>query len=119
MRCDGGPDETRHLTGLLISNSRYVGPFMGFPSSTLFDGVCHTLEMEAGRFGQVLHNLSSLTSLRFYEPGARQDVRAISLVFDQPALLKIDGELLDGIIAIDAVVQGGAITFRVPADSHA
>ena len=117
--CDDEPRESTRLTGFVISNSRFVGPFMGFPSSSLFDGVCHTIEMRAGRMGQTMHNLSSLSGLGFYEPGARRDVRAVAVALGRPALLKIDGEVRSGVMEIDARVQRHAVTFRVPPAQHA
>jgi len=115
LRCDGGESESLELTGLVISNSRYVGPFLGFPSSDLYDGTCHTVEMRVGRLRQTLHNLSSLTGVGFYEPLIRRDVRSVDVRLDEPALLKIDGELKLGVREIHSRVQPAAVTFRVPA----
>jgi diacylglycerol kinase (ATP) len=119
LRRDGAHAETIRLTGFIISNSRYVGPFMGFPASKLSDGVFHTIEMRSGRVRQAVHNVSSLTGLGFYEPGVRRDVRSVDARFDAPALLKIDGEIRSGVIAIEARVERGAVTFRVPPLPHA
>ena len=117
--CDGTFDEDAcELTGLVISNSRYVGPFLGFPSSNLFDGVCHTVEMRVGRARQVLHNLSSLSGLGFYEPVARRDLRTIHVVLDRPALLKIDGEMRAGVRELRVRLQPAAVTFRLPAPNR-
>ena len=119
LRCDEVNVEAADLTGFVISNSRYVGPFMGFPSSRLSDGVFHTVEMRAGPLGQALHNVSSLSGLGFYEPVVRRDVKAVEVLLDAPALLKIDGEIRCDVVAIDVRVQPGAVTFRVPAAPHA
>jgi diacylglycerol kinase (ATP) len=118
LQCDDEAEASASVTGLIISNSRYVGPFLGFPSSSLFDGVCHTIEMRAGRIRQTLHNFSSLTGLGFYEPGVRKDVRSISIDLDAPALLKIDGELRTGVQEIRVRLLRSAATFRVPGASH-
>ena len=115
MRCDDGMEESSELTGLVISNSRYVGPFLGFPSSNLFDGVCHVLEMRAGKIRQTVHNVSSLSGVGFYNPGRQRDVRSISVLLDRATLLKIDGELRSGLREIHLRVEPAAITFRVPA----
>jgi len=119
LRCDDRPAEATRVTGLVISNSRYVGPFMGFPTSNLSDGVFHTIEMRAGRLLQALHNVSSLSGLGFYEPGVRRDLRSVAVRLDKPALLKIDGEIRTGIVAMDVRIAPGAVTFRVPAPRHA
>jgi hypothetical protein len=116
---EGGAEECWQLTGLVISNSRYVGPFLGFPSSDLADGVCHSVEMRAGRVRQMLHNLSSLSRAGFYEPVTRRDLRRIDALFEKPALLKIDGELRTGVCAIHAAISPAAVTFRVPRPAHA
>lgn len=119
LRCDNAPIEASRLTGFVISNSRYVGPFMGFPASQLSDGVFHTIEMRAGRLRQAMHNLSSLSGLGFYEPGVRKDVRAVAAHLEKPALLKIDGEIRTGVVGIDVRLARGAVTFRVPAAPRA
>lgn len=118
VQSDDERQTSASMTGLVISNSRYVGPFLGFPSSSLFDGVCHTIEMRAGRIRQTLHNLSSLTGLGFYEPGVRKDVRSISIELDVPALLKIDGEVRTGVREIHVRLERAAVTFRVPPPRH-
>ncbi|HEY3885391.1 MAG TPA: diacylglycerol kinase family protein [Vicinamibacterales bacterium] len=119
MRLDDGPETSTRMTGLVISNSRYVGPFLGFPSSSLVDGVFHTIEMRARTLGQTLHNVSALTGLGFYEPGTRRDLRAIAVTLDEPAVLKIDGEIRGGVREICVRIQPSAVTFRVPAAPHA
>ncbi len=119
LRCDDAREETTCVTGFVISNSRYVGPFMGFPTSKLSDGVFHTIEMRAGRFLQALHNVSSLSGLGFYEPGVRRDLRRVDVRFDGPALLKIDGEIRAGVVAMDVRLEPGAVTFRLPPAAHA
>jgi diacylglycerol kinase (ATP) len=115
LQCDDGVGESIDVTGLVISNSRYVGPFLGFPTSDLSDGICHVVELRAGRIRQALHNLSSLSGVGFYEPVKRRDVRSIDVVLDRPALLKIDGELRAGIREVHSRVHPAAVTFRVPA----
>ena len=119
LRCDDEPEEPIRLTGLVISNSRYVGPFMAFPTSTLWDGVFHTIEMRAGRLRQALHNVSSLTRLGFYEPGVRRNVRRVAANLEEAGLLKIDGEIRTGVLGIDVRLEPAAVTFRVPAAPRA
>jgi diacylglycerol kinase family enzyme len=119
MRTDDGPAAVASLTGLIISNSRYVGPFLGFPRADLADGVIHAMELRSNWMGQMAHNLSAVTGLRFYEPGVVRDVRSLRLRLEAPALVKIDGELRGGIREIDVRVLPRAATFRVPADRHA
>ncbi len=118
MRCNEEPEYWTSVSALVISNSRYVGPFLGFPFSSLFDGVFHTIELRARRLRQTLHNLSSLTGLRFYEPGVKKDLRSIDVTLDTPALLKIDGELRTGVQEIRVRLLRSAATFRVPGVSH-
>jgi diacylglycerol kinase family enzyme len=115
MKCDDGAPVAVGLTGLVISNSRYVGPFLGFPASNLFDGVFHTVEMHARGVRQLLHNASSLTGLGFFEPVVKRDLRAVFVALDRPSLLKIDGELREGVREIDVRIEPAAVTFRVPA----
>jgi diacylglycerol kinase family enzyme len=113
VRVDDGAETRELLTGAIVSNSRYVGPFLGFPRASLSDGMFHTMTMRAGLARQLLHNLSSVTRLRFYEPGVTTDMRMIRLRFDAPRLVKIDGELREAVRAIDVRVLPRAATFRV------
>jgi diacylglycerol kinase family enzyme len=115
---DDAPEGPARMTGLIISNSRYVGPFLGFPSADLSDGIFHGMELRARRFHQVLHNLSSVTGLRFYEPVAVRDLRDVRIVLDRPAVLKIDGELREGVREVHVRVLPRAATFRVPTNSR-
>ena len=115
---DGGVMLAVTLTGLILSNSRYVGPFLGFPAADLADGVFHSMEIRSGRLGQTAHNFSSLTGLRLYEPATLRDVRAVRVELSQPALLKIDGELRDAVRTLDVTILPGAVTVRVPAASQ-
>jgi diacylglycerol kinase (ATP) len=115
---DDAAETEARMTGLIISNSRYVGPFLGFPSADLSDGIFHAMELRARRFRQLLHNVSSVTGLRFYEPVTVRDLRDLRLVLDRPALVKIDGELREGVREIRVRVLPRAATFRVPASRH-
>jgi len=114
LRYDMGAEQSTDLTGLVVSNSRYVGPFLGFPASDLSDGICHAVEMRVGTFQQQLHNLSSLSGLGFYEPVTRRDLRCVDLIVDRPTLLKIDGELRTNVCEVHSRVQSGAVVFRLP-----
>ena len=107
------------LTGLIISNSRYVGPFLGFPKADLSDGLFHTMELSSGRLRQLAHNASSVLGLGLYEPVTRRDLQSLRLWFETPELVKIDGELHDAVSEISVNLLPCAATFRVPAPRHA
>ena len=116
VRVDDGEETTIDLTGVIVSNSRYVGPFLGFPRADLGDGVFHTMTLQSARLSQLLHNVSSVTRLRFFEPGVLRDIRTtIHLRLDAPMLVKIDGELRDDIREIDVRLLPRAAIFRVAA----
>ncbi len=51
----------QRLTGLLINNTQHSGNFKAFPQAGLDDGLFDVMEMNAGWFGQNLHNLSVLS----------------------------------------------------------
>lgn len=102
------------VTGLVVSNCRYVGPFLGFPMADLSDGVFDVMQMQSGPLGQTAHNLSTLTGMGFYEPAKVRAVRSVRITLDRPALLKIDGELREGVREVAVVALPGAVTFRVP-----
>lgn len=106
------------LTGLIVSNSRYVGPFLGFPAADLSDGLFHTMELSSGRLRQLAHNASSVLGLGVYEPVARRDLQSLRLWFEAPQLVKIDGELREAVSEISVNLLPRAATFRVPAPRH-
>lgn len=116
---DGETTTATRLTGLVASKSRYVGPFLGFPDARLSDGLLHVMEMRAGPVRQWIHNASAASGYGWYEPVARREVRSLTLTPDDPALIKIDGELRDDVRHIEMKVLSGAATFRVPAPRHA
>jgi diacylglycerol kinase (ATP) len=118
MAPDGEAPCASSLTGVIVSNSKHVGPFLGFPSADLGDGVFHVMEIRAGWIRQCMHNLSSLTGWRFYEPAVVRDLRETHIVLSRPALLKIDGELREGVRELAVKVLPAAVTFRVPRDHH-
>ena len=115
---DGSPEGATRMTGLIVSNSRYVGPFLGFPKADLSDGIFHTMELRANRARQLVHNASSVTGRHFYEPVVLRDLRSLHLRLDEQALVKIDGELRDDVREITVGLLPGAATFRVPARRH-
>ena len=119
LSSDDSSDIEARLTGVIVSNSRYVGPFLGFPNADLADGVFHTMELRSTRWRQLAHNISSVTGLRFYEPVVRRDLRSVRLRLDAPVLVKIDGELRDDVCEITVRLLPRAATFRVPARGHA
>jgi diacylglycerol kinase family enzyme len=116
MSPDGEAPCASSLTGVIVSNSKHVGPFLGFPSADLGDGVFHVMEIRAGWMQQCMHNLSSLTGWRFYEPAVIRDLRETHIVLSRPSLLKIDGELREGVRELAVRVLAAAVTFRVPKD---
>jgi diacylglycerol kinase family enzyme len=118
LTLDGGLPAVSSATGVIVSNSKHVGPFLGFPSASLSDGIVHLMELRAGRLRQVTHNLSALTRLRFYEPAVIREVHELLVELDPPALLQVDGELREGVREIAVQVLPRAGTFRVQAEHH-
>lgn len=109
-----GIDAATPLTGVIVSQSCHVGPFVGFPTADLQDGRFHVMRLRAGRLRQTVHNLSSLTGLRFYEPGVVEETNAIHIAVDAPSLLEIDGEMRNDVMSVSVDARGDGVTIRVP-----
>jgi diacylglycerol kinase family enzyme len=103
------------VTGIIVSQSRYVGPFLGFPRANLGDGLFDVMLLRASWPAQMAHNASSWTRLRFFEPATTVSARHVRVMVAEPALLKIDGETIEGVAEVDVRVRPRATIFRTPA----
>jgi diacylglycerol kinase (ATP) len=115
---DGGPSAATAVTGIIISNTRHIGPFEGFPEANLADGLCDVAELRAGWCGQSLHNLSVLSGWHGYAPAAFRRAKTVVVAPDHPTVVKIDGELRTGVTRVMVSVHPAALTCRVPGPAH-
>ena len=115
---DGEPSAWRSRTGLIISNTRHIGPFEAFPEAVLNDGLCDVMELQAGWCVQNLHNLSVLTGWHRFRPAAVRRAHTIGVDMDVPAVVKLDGELRPGVRRVEVSVLPAALECRIPGGAH-
>lgn len=111
---DGEPSASRTGTGLIINNTRHIGPFEGFPEANLADGLCDVMELRAGWCVQNMHNLSVLTRWHGFVPASIRRAQTVTVALDEPTVIKIDGELRPGVRRVEVRVLPAALTCRVP-----
>jgi len=95
------PVSERRLTGFLASNTRHAANFEVFPYACYNDGSFEAMELMAGFAKQSLHNLSSLSRLRFYGPPARGKLTSVRVDWDEPGELLVDGELYASVVSLE------------------
>jgi len=98
-----------HLTGFLASNTRHAANFEIFPNARCDDGRFETMALAAGFAGQGLHNVSTLSRLRFYGPSALDKRTDVHVAWDKPGELLIDGELYAGVVSLAIRVLPSAV----------
>ena len=105
----GKTSEWQRLTGLLINNTQHSGNFKAFPQAGLDDGVFDVMEMNAGWFGQNLHNLSVLSQMHRYKPAKISQTTAINIHLKHPQILMIDGEIVAAVISLHVHIVPKAV----------
>lgn len=108
------PAQIRRLTGVLVNNTRHVGGFVGFPQASCADGMADVMETRSGYPAQMLHNIFSMLKLHVWCPARFTQVRAAEIRAPHPQQLMLDGELVDGIIAVKITVHPGLLRCRAP-----
>jgi diacylglycerol kinase family enzyme len=109
LRYDGGRWKKRRLTGLLVNNTKYSGNFNVFPEASMNDAKMDVMELSVGFLSQMLHNLSVLTAIHWYRPARVSQVKRLSVVFDRPRLLMVDGELIEGVVKLEMYILPGVL----------
>lgn len=116
---DGGPARFGRLRGVLVNNTRYTGGFEALPGASSSDGHAECLELTAGYFPQMAHNLSVITGLHCYAPVRMRRLRRARIVPAAPMELMIDGELLGAVASVEVEVVPQALQIRVQRPKHA
>jgi diacylglycerol kinase (ATP) len=101
ISCEHGYGRKENLKGVIASNTRYVANFLAFPEASCCDGYFDLMELNAGYFGQILHNLSTLTEKDFRNPFNLIRTRSTRLQLQEPQELLIDGEFYPDVVSID------------------
>jgi len=113
LSLDGEPPRRVRLRGVLVNNTRFTGGFEALPRASSSDGLAECLELTAGYFSQMAHNLSVISGLHCYAPVRVRPVRRAHIVSETPAELMIDGELLGLVESLDLEVAPGALQVRI------
>ena len=101
------------LKGILVNNTCHVGGFTAIREARVDDGLIDVLELNAGYFSQTAHNLSEVTGLGFWRPARHVQFRRAAIRASEPSLLMLDGELIEGILAVELKVLPCALTIRL------
>lgn len=109
IQYDGGMFETKTLTGILINNTRHVGGFVAFPHASCHDGHVDAMELRSGYFGQIAHNLSSMSRADLYTPARITPITRAEVRPERPQELMLDGELFPSVRAIRLQVRPAAL----------
>ena len=112
---DGGPLQTRALTGLVISNINHVAQYRAFPDAGLNDGCLHVIELDAPRLRQSGYNLAMMAGIYPIKP--RHKGKGMQARSAMPFDLMIDGEILNGVTEFSVDCVAGAILCNRSAES--
>lgn len=96
------------LTGFLANNTRHLGSFLALPEACCHDGHFDVMPLRAGFIPQILHNASVLSRLRFYDPVKLMPMARVTLSWDRPQELMVDGELFPDVVSVQISVREAA-----------
>lgn len=113
ISCGDGPPRAVRLRGVLVNNTRFTGGFEALPRASCRDGAAELLELTAGWFRQLAHNLSVITGLHCYQPARVTAVRRCRVTPERPVELMIDGELLGAVSSVEIDVIPAALDIRI------
>lgn len=113
LSLDGEPPRLVRLRGVLINNTRFAGGFEAVPAASPYDGLAECLELSAGYFSQLAHNLSVVSGLHWYAPVPVRTLRHARITPQRPMELMVDGELLGLVSEVDVEVAPAALDIRI------
>jgi diacylglycerol kinase (ATP) len=97
---DNGPAIWKNVTGIMVQNARHAGNFELFPDAMTNDGYFDVMELDAGFIRQMIHNISVLSRLHFYQPVNMRRARVMQIVTEDPQNIMIDGEIFSNVLRI-------------------
>ncbi len=97
---DGEPHVSIPLTGLIVNNTAHLANARAVPDARLRDGLIDIVELSARWAPQTLHNFSTLSPVRFFDPSRASQGRQTHVRLAQPSVLMLDGELMDGALEV-------------------
>jgi diacylglycerol kinase family enzyme len=101
--------QARRRTGLVINNTMHLANFRGLPDATVRDGKLDVMELDAGWWRQMLHNVAVLAGSRRFGPTGLLQSRDVSVTFDEPCAVIGDGELWTDVLRLDVQCRPGAV----------
>lgn len=110
---DGAAAERKPLTGILVNNTRHVGGFTAIREAEVDDGLIDVLELSAGYSSQTAHNLSEVTGLGLWRPARHAQFRCAVVRLEEPSMLMLDGELVEGVAGVELRVIPEALRVRL------
>ena len=102
-------------TGIVVNNTAHLANFRGLPDATLQDGRLDVMELDAGWWRQLLHNLSVLAGSRRRGPARLLQTPAVSVTFDEPCTIMADGELWPDVRRLDVRCRPAAVRCAIAA----
>jgi diacylglycerol kinase (ATP) len=101
---DNGPANWKQVTGIMVQNARHAGNFELFPNAKTGDGLFDVMELDAGFMKQMIHNISVLSRLHFYQPVNTRRARVMQIETESPQNIMIDGEILENVSRIGITI---------------
>jgi diacylglycerol kinase family enzyme len=98
------------LTGVVVNNTAHLANFRAFPSARLDDGRLDVMEQSHGWWRQILHNAAILVGSSRFGPTRLTQTTTVTLCFDEPEYLMLDGEMLQGVRRVDVRCEPRALT---------
>jgi len=99
----------RHLSNVMVNNTRHAGNFGAFRQSDPCDGQFEILLAKAGFFGQFLHNLAVLSRTYFYRTAEECMAHNLNLDMSVPQRLMIDGEMWENVLEASFEILPGRL----------
>jgi diacylglycerol kinase (ATP) len=97
---ENGSRKKTNLKLFIASNTRHVANFHVFPSASCRDGFIDLLELDSGRLGQSVHNVSGLFGSTLFRRNHVSRVKRVDLCLQEPQELMIDGEIIPEIVSV-------------------
>jgi diacylglycerol kinase (ATP) len=112
IQYNGEEEEKKKVYGVMISNIRYMGNFLCFPSADPYDGQANAVELISPIIPQLLHNLSVVSKTYFYDPSRTRLTRTARITLPEPGLLMVDGEVYANVKEVEVEVLPRALQVK-------
>ena len=109
LSLDGRDVAVPRCTGVLVNNTAHLANFRAFPGARLDDAHLDVMGFGAGWLGQCAHNVSILAGATLVAPALQCQTSLVRLTFSEPTTVMLDGELIDGLVAVGLGVLPGAV----------